>query len=249
MNHSLTQNLRRLRLSGLLASLELRLQEASTHALPHLQFLELLVQDELNSRDQRLIEKRRKDAGFRDTRTLEDFDWSFNPSLKRAQFYQFATGAFVRERRDLLFLGPPGLGKSHLVQAIGMHVIKAGFSVLYRSIFELVRELQSERSPAELDRILERHLKVDLLIIDDMGLKSLPPKAGEILLELIMRRYENRSTLMTSNRPIEEWGKLLNDVAAASAILDRFLHHSEIIQFQGKSYRVEQATRRKKTAA
>jgi DNA replication protein DnaC len=87
------------------------------------------------------------------------------------------------------------------------------------------------------------------LIIDDMGLKSLPPKAGEILLELIMRRYENRSTLMTSNRPIEEWGKLLNDVAAASAILDRFLHHSEIIQFQGKSYRVEQATRRKKTAA
>lgn len=246
MNQQLLHSLRALRLSGLVASLELRLQEASSHGLSHAQFLELILQDELNARGQRLIDKRRKDAGFRDQRTLEDFDWAFNASLKRPQFYQLATASFVRERRDLLFLGPPGLGKSHLAQAIGFHVIKAGFSVLYRSIFELIRELQAERSQADHDRLLDRYLKVDLLIIDDMGLKTLPAKAGEVLLELIMRRYESRSTLMTSNRPIEEWGKLLNDVAAASAILDRFLHHAEIVQFTGKSYRVDQAARRRK---
>ena len=192
MNQQLVQTARKLRLSGLLSSLEMRLQEASTHAIPHEQFLELIFQDELNTRGQRLIEKRRKDACFRDSKTLEDFDWAFNTALKRPQIYQLASCAFVREHRDLLFLGPPGLGKSHLAQAIGLQAIKAGFAVLYRSIFELVRDLQAERSPAELDRLLERHLKVDLLIIDDMGLKTLPPKAGEILLELVMRQMGNR---------------------------------------------------------
>jgi DNA replication protein DnaC len=130
-----------------------------------------------------------------------------------------------------------------LVQAIGYQLIKAGFQVLYTSIFDLVRELQAEQSPAELDRTLARYLKPDVLQIDDMGLKVLPPKAGEILLEIILRRYENRSTFMTSNRPIEEWGKLLNDVPAATAILDRFLHHAQIIEMKGRSYRLRQGGR------
>ena len=201
MNHNLIQSARKLRLSGLLTSLELRLQEAQSHQLPHAQFLEMVFQDELNVREQRLLERRRKLACFRDTKTLEDFDWSFNSTIKRQQIYELASGQFIRQRRDLLLIGPPGLGKSHLAQAIGQHAIKAGFVTLYRSIFDLVRELQAEASPAELNRCLARYLKADLLIIDDMGLKTLPPKAGEILLEIILRRYENRSTLMTSNRP------------------------------------------------
>ena len=238
MNQNLIQSARKLRLSGLLTSLELRLQEAQSHQLPHAQFLELILQDELNVRQQRLVDKRRKLAAFRDTKTLEDFDWAFNPSIKRPQIYELATGQFIRQRRDVLLLGPPGLGKSHLAQALGQHANKAGFVVLYRSIFDLVRELQAEASPAQLDRCLARYLKADLLIIDDMGLKSLPVKAGEILLEIILRRHENRSTLMTSNRPIEDWGKLLNDVPAATALLDRFLQHAEIIQITGPSYRL-----------
>ena len=243
MNAHLTQAARQLRLSGLLASLELRLHEAQTHQLPHAHFLELIFQDELNVRTQRLIDKRRKAAGFREQKTLEDFDWTFNPAIPRAPFYELATGQFVRQRRDVLLCGPPGVGKSHLAQAVGYHVIKAGFQVVYASIFDLVRELQAEQSPAQLDRSLARYLKPDLLLIDDMGLKVLPPKAGEILLEIILRRYENRSTLMTSNRPIEEWGKLLNDAPAATAILDRLLHHAEIIAMEGQSYRLHQSRR------
>lgn len=190
-----------------------------------------------------MIAKRTKAASFRDQKTLEDFDWTFNPSIKRQQIYDLAAGQFIRQRRDALFIGPPGLGKSHLAQAIGYHLIKAGFQVLYRSIFDMVRELQADQSPEELDRSLGRYLKPDLLIIDDMGLKILPPKSGEVLLEIVIRRYETRSTLMTSNRPIEEWGKLLNDVPAATAILDRFLHHAEIIQIKGRSYRLRNGGR------
>jgi DNA replication protein DnaC len=128
---------------------------------------------------------------------------------------------------------------SHLAQAIGLEALKAGFVVLYRSIFDLVRELLTQETLSAEARMLNKYLKPDLLIIDDMGLKVLPPKSGEVLLEIIMRRYENRSTIMTSNRPIEEWGKLLSDVPAASAILDRLLHHVEIIAISGRSYRVQ----------
>ena len=245
MNPPLVQSARKLRLSGLLTSLELRLQEAQSHQLSHAQFLELVFQDELNVREQRLFERRQKLASFRDTKTLEDFNWAFNSSIKRQQFYELASGQFIRQRRDVLLVGPPGLGKSHLAQAVGRHAIKAGFLVVYRSIFDVVRELQAEVSPAELNRALARYLKPDLLIIDDMGLKTLPARAGEILLEIIVRRYENRSTLMTSNRPIEEWGKLLNDASTATAILDRFLHHAEIIQMSGQSYRLNEAAAQK----
>jgi DNA replication protein DnaC len=238
MNNSLIQFARQLRLSGLLASLEMRLQEAASHQIPHAQFLELIFQDEFNVRTQRQIERGKKRAAFRELKPLEDFDWEFNPSIKRPLIYDLATGNFIRQNRDVLLLGPPGVGKSCLAQAIGYGVIKAGFSVLYCSVFDLVRDLQAEQSPDQSQRTLQRFLKPDLLAIDDFGMKHFPPKSAEALLELIVRRHQNRSTLMTSNRPIEEWGQLLGDVPAATAILDRFLQQAEIIQITGRSYRL-----------
>jgi DNA replication protein DnaC len=239
MANTLKQHAQNLRLSGLLSSLEVRLQEAEANRLPYAQFLELLFQDEINVRHQRMLARRHKSADFREPRSLENFDFSFNPTINRSQIYELATCQFVRQHRDVLLVGPPGVGKSHLVQAIGLEALKAGFVVLYRSIFDLVRELLSQETLAGEARLLNKYLKPDLLIIDDMGLKILPPKSGEILLEIIMRRYESRSTMMTSNRPIEEWGKLLSDVPAAGAILDRLLYHAEIIAITGRSYRLQ----------
>jgi DNA replication protein DnaC len=238
MNDNLVSALKRLRLSGLLVSLEVRLQEASSHGLNHAEFLELVLQDELLVRSDRLFNRRVKAAGFREQKTLDDFDWSFNPSVPKKRVFDLASGRFIRENRDVLWLGPPGVGKSHLVQAIALHAVRAGFVVLYRSIFDVVRDFLHDDVLGSEDKVLTRYLKPDLLIIDDMGMKQLPRRSGECLFEIIMRRYETRSTMMTSNRPLEDWGKLLADVPSATAILDRFLHHAEIIQITGRSYRL-----------
>jgi DNA replication protein DnaC len=244
MKDALVSALKKLRLSGLLEGLAVRLHEAQTHGLSHEEFLELIVQDELAIRTDRRRARRVKAAGFRELKALEDFDWSFNPSVPRKLIYELATCRFVKEARDVLWLGPPGVGKSYLVQALGYQAIRAGYQVLYRSIFDVVHEFAQDEALGGVDKVLARYLKPDLLIIDDMGMKQLPKRSGEYLFEVVMRRYEVRATMMTSNRPLEDWGKLLGDVPSATAILDRVLHHAEVIQITGRSYRLRGAGRR-----
>lgn len=243
MKEALLSALRKLRLSGLSQTLEVRLQEAASHSLSHVEFLELILQDELAVRQERLIDRRVNAAGFRELKPLTDFEWSFNPSIKKKQVYDLACCRFIRERRDVLWMGPPGVGKSFLVQALAYEAIKQGFVVLYRSIFDVVRDFLHDEAFGGEERVLTKYLKPDLLIIDDMGMKQLPKRSGEYLFEIIMRRYETRSTMMTSNRPLEDWGKLIGDIPSATAILDRFLHHAEIITITGRSYRLRNQSR------
>ncbi len=244
MNDTMENTLKTLRLSGMKETLDIRLEEAAGNSLTHSEFLELALQDELLVRKERKIARRVQHAGFRDLKSLEGFDWQFNTSIKKKDIYELATCRFIREAQDSLWLGPPGTGKSHLVQALGYQAIKNGFTVRYRSIFDVVRDFLQDEALAGQDKVLARYLKPDLLIIDDMGIKQLPKRSGEYLFEIIMRRYETKSTIMTSNRPLEDWGKLLGDVPSATAILDRFLHHAELFTITGRSYRLKDKARK-----
>jgi DNA replication protein DnaC len=238
MKAKLAECLKKLRLSGMGQSLEVRLQEAAANRLDHAEFLELVLADELAVREERQIARGLKAAGFREPKTMEDFDWDFNRSIKKKPIFELAAGGFVRQHRDVLLAGPPGVGKSHLAQAIGRKLVHAGVTVLYRSIFDAVRDFLHDEAFEGHDKIMNRYLKPDLLILDDMGMKQLPKRSGEYLFEIIMRRHELRSTMMTSNRPLEDWGKLIGDVPAATAILDRLLANAEILEINGKSYRL-----------
>jgi len=239
MKEVLNKTLRDLRLSGAAETLDVRLQEAAANSLNHEEFIELVLSDEVAVRQQRQYDRRLKAAGFRDQKRLEDFDFGFNTEIKRSLVFELASCKFIREAKDVLMVGPPGVGKSHLAQAIGQKAVRSGMLVLYRSIFDLVNDFIRDEAFSGAEKVLAKYLKPDLLIVDDMGMKQLPKRSGEYLFEVIMRRYENRSTLMTSNRPIEEWGKLLQDVPTSTAILDRFLHHAEIVTMKGKSYRLK----------
>jgi DNA replication protein DnaC len=235
--------LRKLRLSGMAEALEPRLLEARASRLSHIDFLSTLVSDELVRRGDRLIARRIKHARFRDQgKTLDSFDFEFNKKMNRALVFNLATGHFLSAAEDALFLGPPGSGKSHLAQAIGHAVVLQGWPVAYREAHVLVEELAEAGFDGTRRQYLQQIERVPLLIIDDLGMRKLPATAAEDLLEVIMRRYERTSTLLTSNRPIEDWGRLLGDNAAVTAMLDRLLHHSHVLKCGPKSWRTHRRT-------
>jgi DNA replication protein DnaC len=238
----LERALRQLRLGGMAAVLETRLQQAQAEPMAPIDLIACLVSDELTRRADRLLERRRKQAGFRDPdKSLDNFDFTFNPKMNRSLVFDLATGAFIAKHEDALFVGPGGSGKSHLAQAIGQAVILQGYKVLYRETHVLLDELADTVADGTRKEYMEKIATVPLLIIDDFGMRKLPHTAAEDLLEIIMRRYERFSTLLTSNRPVEDWGRLLGDVAAVSAMLDRLLHHGHVLKCGPRSWRTKSA--------
>lgn len=239
----LARTLKQLRLSGMADVLETRLVQAQSEKLVHLDFLSVLVGDELLRRQDRLLGKRLKEAAFRDVnRTLDRFDFDFNKKMNRKLVFELATARFIAQHEDVLLLGPPGTGKSHLAQAVGLAAIQQGYRVLYREAHVLLEELADAQLAGERKTYIERVSTVPLLIIDDLGMRKLPATAAEDLLEIVMRRYERASTMLTSNRPVEDWGKLLGDAAAVTAMLDRLLHHAHLLKCGPRSWRTKLQT-------
>src|ERR1041385_2106628 len=205
----LERALRQLRLGGMAAVLETRLRQAQAEPMAPIDLISCLVSDELTRRSDRLLERRRKQAGFRDPdKTLDNFDFTFNPKINRSLVFDLATATFINKREDALFLGPGGTGKSHLAQAIGHAAIHQGYKVLYRETHVLLDELAEAVADGTRSEYMVSVATVPLLIIDDFGMRKLAHTAAEDLLEIIMRRYERFSTLLTSNRPVAHWGKL-----------------------------------------
>ena len=236
----LNRALKQLRLGGIAAVLETRLLQAQAQSMAPIDLISCLISDELSRRTNRLLERRQKQAQFRDPqKTLENFDFSFNKKLNRSVVFDLATAGFIAKHEDALFLGPPGTGKSHLAQAIGLAAIQQGYRVLYRQTHTLLDEIAEATIDGSRKQYMELLATVPLLIIDDLGMRKLPSTAAEDLLEIVMRRYERTSTLMTSNRPVEDWGKLLGDSAAVTAMLDRLLHHGHVLKCGPRSWRTK----------
>jgi DNA replication protein DnaC len=232
----------KLRLGGMAGALESRLTQAQAESLAPIDFLSALVSDELLRRGDRLIERRIKQAGFRDAgKLLDSFNFDFNKKMDRRVVFELATGRFITQHEDVLFLGPPGTGKSHIAQAIGHAAIQQGHRVIYREAHLLLEELAEAAIDGTRAQRAADLAAIPLLIIDDLGMRKLPHSAAEDLLELVMRRYERASTILTSNRPVEDWGKVLGDNAAVSAMLDRLLHHAHVLKCGPRSYRTNRA--------
>jgi DNA replication protein DnaC len=233
----LQRALRQLRLGGMASVLETRIQQAQAEPMAPIDLISCLVSDELSRRGDRLLERRRKAAGFRNLHTLDNFDFNFNKKINRSLIFDLATANFIARHEDALFLGPPGTGKSHLAQAIGVAAIQQGYRVLYRETHTLLAEIAEASLDGARKQRMDLLSTIPLLIIDDLGMRKLPATAAEDLLEIIMRRYERTSTLLTSNRPVEDWGKLLGDTAAVTAMLDRLLHHGHVLKCGPRSWR------------
>jgi DNA replication protein DnaC len=244
LHPELQRNIKTLRLSGILDTLPARLQQSVDGNVSHLQFLELLLQDELDRRKDRLLQRRTKSAHLNALWTLDVFDWSFNPKISKQKLLDLATTNFIFKKENAIFIGPPGTGKSHLAHAIGFAAIHATYLVASYPVYDITEMILEAEATGERKKLFEKLLKPDLLILDDLGMKRLSPEMAEDLLEIIMKRYEKKSTIMTSNRPIEDWAKILGDAATTSALLDRLMHHAHFISFQGRSYRLEKNTKK-----
>lgn len=238
-------HLRRLKLSGMRASLEVRALQAQEGNIAFVDFFGSLLQDEIDRRQSRSIERNLIVSGLPERKTLDDFDWHFNPKVSKKDILELLALKFITQGEDALFVGHPGTGKSHISMAIAHAAILRGFRVAFREAHRLFPDLNEASQLGWRKKLVKVIVECDLLVIDDLFLRKLPTTAGDDLQEMVLERYKNRkSTLITSNRIIDDWGKCLGDNMAASTILDRFMHRGHLIEFAGRSYRLKEAAAR-----
>lgn len=248
MNDELVPLLKKLRMSGILQTLDLRTRQAVEDNLAHSEFLYRVLCDEVERRDGKQLDQRMRRASFEHHKTLEDFDFVFNPGIPKAKVLDLATCAFIDRHENVLLIGPTGTGKSHLAQALGHRACKAGHAVLYIAAQDLLKQLRAARADSSYDRRMLRFTTPDLLIIDDLGLRPLGGDEPIDLYEIIRQRYERAATVLTSNRAVDELPALFGDALLASAAMDRLLHGAHVLILDGDSYRNPPPERSRKGA-
>jgi len=241
--------LKKLRLSGVLQSLDLRTRQAVDDDLAHGEFLFRLLSDEVERRDSKQLDVRLRRANFESPRSIEDFDFHFNAKIPKSKIIDLATCAFVDRKENVLLVGRTGVGKSHIAQALGQRACRAGHPAIYVSANEMLTQLRAARADNSLDRKMLRFTSPAVLVVDDLGLRPLVSDEPVDLYEIIRKRYERGSTIITSNRAVEEWPPLFGDLLLASAAMDRLLHHAHVIEMEGDTYRNPPPAKRKTTRA
>jgi DNA replication protein DnaC len=240
MNDSLTAKIRKLNLAGMVKTVDMRVEQAIKEGLSYIEFLELIINDEHLNRGRNRRDDLIRRAKFPQHKTIEEFNFSWQPSLKRQEIYGFGTCEFIRKRENIAFIGLPGTGKTHLSIAVGMKAIEQGYSVLFTTLSGMMGELYLSRADNSFRQKLKKYTQQDLLVIDEFGLKKLNQTSVDDLYEVISKRYEINSTIITSNKEFSEWGNILFDPVLASAILDRFVHHCNFVTIDGDSYRMKE---------
>lgn len=239
LRHQLQPHLKRLRLSGILETLEARNQQAIDGQWSYVEFLARLLEDEVERRAQKQLALRLRRSKVNTTKTLEGFDFNFNPNLNRQKVLALAACDYIRQKRNVLICGPTGVGKTHLAQALVHEACRQGFVALFVNTHKMLAHLNGGRADGSWERRLQTYLRPDLLVLDDFGLKPLSPPAPEDLYDIINERYERGSIMLTSNRSPGEWPDLFGDPLLASAGLDRLAHNAEILVIQGASFRAQ----------